>query len=44
MKRKLDYFTWSKKVVDNCRGANAGLEACFDDVYKRGMKAFKPAA
>jgi guanosine-3',5'-bis(diphosphate) 3'-pyrophosphohydrolase len=42
--RKLNYFIWAKKVVDNCRGANAGLAACFDDIYQRGVKAFGPAA
>lgn len=42
--RKLEYFHWAKKVVDNCRSANAGLAACFDDVYKQGVKAFRPAA
>jgi len=44
VKEKLEYFNWAKKVVDNCRGVNAGLEASFDEVYKRGIKAFKPAA
>jgi len=44
VKRKLEYFNFSKKVVDNCRGVNPGLEACFDDVYKRGIKALKLAA
>jgi len=31
--RIIEYFDWAKKVVDNCRGVNAGLEAAFDKVY-----------
>jgi len=42
--RKLEYFNWAKKVVDNCRSANAGLAACFDETYQRGIKVFRPAA
>jgi guanosine-3',5'-bis(diphosphate) 3'-pyrophosphohydrolase len=42
--RKLEYFEWSKKVVDGCRGINAGLEAEYDRMYKTGMQKFKPAA
>jgi guanosine-3',5'-bis(diphosphate) 3'-pyrophosphohydrolase len=38
--RKEEYFNWAKKVVDNCRGVNAGLEKEFDDTYKKGVKAF----
>jgi guanosine-3',5'-bis(diphosphate) 3'-pyrophosphohydrolase len=40
--RKLEYFVWSKTVVDNCRGINAGLEREFDRLYKTGVKKFGP--
>ena len=43
-KRKLEYINWSKAVVDNCRGVNAKLEACFDEAYTRVVKSLKPAA
>lgn len=35
--RKREYFDWAKRVVDNLRGAHAGLEALFDEVYRRGI-------
>lgn len=35
--RKREYFDWAKRVVDNLRGAHAGLEALFDAVYRRGI-------
>lgn len=44
VERKLEYFNWAKKVVDNCRAANAELAATFDKTYKQGVKQFKPAA
>ncbi len=40
--RKLEYFEWSKKVVDGCRGINAGLEKEFDTVQALGLQRFKP--
>lgn len=42
--RKLEYFTWSKSVVDGCRGINAGLEGEFDDLHKKGVAKFAPKA
>ncbi len=33
-KKKLDYFEFSKAVVDGMRGVNKGLEAAFDEAYK----------
>lgn len=38
--RKLEYFVWSKTVVDNCRGVNGGLEKTFDDTYAKGIAKF----
>jgi (p)ppGpp synthase/HD superfamily hydrolase len=35
--RITEYFEWSKKVVDNCRGVNTGLEAGFDKLYRLKM-------
>jgi guanosine-3',5'-bis(diphosphate) 3'-pyrophosphohydrolase len=40
LERKSEYFTWARKVVDGCRGVNAGLEKEFDDTYHRGAQAF----
>jgi len=31
------YFVWGKKVVDNLRGTNAGLEAALDEVFKQNF-------
>lgn len=42
--RKLEYFNWSKSVVDGCRGVNTGLEQEFDDLHKKGLATFKPKA
>lgn len=38
--RKREYFEWSKKVFDGCKGANAGLEMIFLVTYKKGIKSF----
>lgn len=32
--RRREYFDWSKAVVDEIRGAHAGLEALFDQAYR----------
>lgn len=40
--RKLEYFEWSKTVVDGCRGLNAGLEKEFDTLYRKGISRFAP--
>ncbi len=42
--RKLEYFNWSKSVVDGCRGVNAGLEKEFDDLHKLGTVKFSTPA
>lgn len=40
LQRRYDYFIWSKKVVDGCRGASPYLEEKFDALYKEGMELF----
>jgi guanosine-3',5'-bis(diphosphate) 3'-pyrophosphohydrolase len=30
-----EYFDWAKQVIDGLRGQHAGLEALFDEVYRR---------
>jgi len=35
LERKREYFAWAKAVVDQIRGAHAGLEGLFDDIYLR---------
>jgi GTP diphosphokinase / guanosine-3',5'-bis(diphosphate) 3'-diphosphatase len=37
LQRKREYFAWAKAVIDGLRGAHAGLEAIFDDVYAEGL-------
>lgn len=39
IERKREYLRWSKDVVDRLRGAHPGLEAIFDDVYAKGVRA-----
>ena len=34
LERKIEYFEWSKAVVDQLRGVHAGLEALFDQAYQ----------
>lgn len=38
--RKIQYFKWSKQVVDQLRGTNAGLEKLFDDKMRQGSMLF----
>ena len=38
LKRKREYFEWSKKVVMGCRGCNAKLEGIFDVVFQNGQR------
>lgn len=35
LERKQEYFDWAKQVVDQIRGANAGLERAFDLAYAK---------
>ena len=39
--RKREYLRWANDVVDGLRGAHPGLEAIFDDVYAKGMRALE---
>jgi guanosine-3',5'-bis(diphosphate) 3'-pyrophosphohydrolase len=39
LERKQDYARWARRVVDEMRGTNPGLEARFDDLYARGITA-----
>ena len=34
LERRRAYFEWAREVVDGMRGANARLEAAFDEAYK----------
>ena len=36
--RRREYFDWAANVVAGCRGANAQLEAEFDEVFRRGRR------
>jgi guanosine-3',5'-bis(diphosphate) 3'-pyrophosphohydrolase len=39
LSRKREYLEWAKEVVDRLRGTHAGLEAVFDEVYAKGLRA-----
>ena len=36
--RRRKYFAWTKEVVDQCRGTNAALEACYDEVLRQAYE------
>lgn len=36
--RRREYVEWAAHVVKGCRGANARLEARFDEAYRRGRR------
>jgi guanosine-3',5'-bis(diphosphate) 3'-pyrophosphohydrolase len=36
--RRREYLDWSEQVIAGCRGVNAALERCFDQVVKEGRK------
>ena len=38
--RRVEYLDWTEKVVAGCRGTNAPLEKCYDEVLKRGRAKF----
>jgi guanosine-3',5'-bis(diphosphate) 3'-pyrophosphohydrolase len=39
LERKREYLEWSKAVVDGLRGTHGALEAIFDEVYAKGVRA-----
>jgi guanosine-3',5'-bis(diphosphate) 3'-pyrophosphohydrolase len=43
LERKQQYLHWAKDVVDRVRGTHAGLEAIFDDVHAKGVRALEAA-
>ena len=42
--RKREYLQWAKEVVDGLRGAHPDLEAIFDDVHAKGVRALNQPA
>jgi guanosine-3',5'-bis(diphosphate) 3'-pyrophosphohydrolase len=36
LERRREYLAWAERVVAGCRGTNAALERCFDEVLARG--------
>lgn len=36
--RKREYFDWAAQVIDGLRGSHPGLEAVFDDLYRRAPR------
>jgi len=43
MERRREYLQWAKKVVEGCRGSNANLERCFDEVFQEGWLKLEPS-
>lgn len=33
LERRQEHYDWAKKVIDQVRGINLGLESIFDEVY-----------
>jgi (p)ppGpp synthase/HD superfamily hydrolase len=46
VERREKYYAWTKDVVDRIRGANAALEACYDETLRqaREILAAQPSA
>lgn len=40
MQRKIEYFDWSKRVVDGMRGTNEGLESYLNTLFAQGNYEF----
>lgn len=40
-RRISEYFNWAKRVVDQCRNVNPGLEKDFDDAFAAGQRKYK---
>ena len=38
MARRREYLVWTARVVDGCRGSNAGLEREYDDLASQGSQ------
>lgn len=38
LERRRSYFTWTAEVIDKCRGTNAALEACYDEVLRHAQE------
>lgn len=43
LERRKDYLDWTEKVVHGCRGTNALLESCYDQLLKAGRSALHGA-
>jgi guanosine-3',5'-bis(diphosphate) 3'-pyrophosphohydrolase len=42
VQRRLEYLTWSEKVVDGCRGVNVKLERAFDEAIAQARASIVP--
>ena len=36
--RRRNYFAWTQQVIDQVRGTNAALEACYDEVLRQARE------
>ena len=39
LERRREYLDWTEKVVQGCRGSNAALERCYDEMLRQGRAA-----
>jgi guanosine-3',5'-bis(diphosphate) 3'-pyrophosphohydrolase len=38
VERRRNYFNWTQQVIDQVRGTNAALEACYDEVLRQARE------
>ena len=38
LERRQEYLDWTERVAEGCRGCNAALERCYDDVLDEGRR------
>ena len=41
LERRRSYFAWTAEVIDKCRGTNAALEACYDEVLRQAQEIIR---
>ena len=41
LERRQEYLNWTEQVVAGCRGCNAALEACYDQVLQAGRRVLE---
>jgi len=41
LERRRSYFAWTAEVINKCRGTNAALEACYDEVLRQAQEIIR---